>query len=112
MINQDLLNQLEELTGGDKSILNEIFESFIADAKELKESIESSFKQNEFEKMQQATHALKGLSATVGANEIHQLARTIDFELKQSKSFQDKNTIENLSQTIDETIGHIESEIL
>ena len=112
MINQDLLLQLEELTGGDKSILKEIFESFISDAEELKENIQKSFNAKSFDEMQQSIHALKGLSATVGANEIHQLTRTIDFELKQSKSFQDAYAVEELMQNIDKTIDHIASKIL
>jgi HPt (histidine-containing phosphotransfer) domain-containing protein len=112
MINTDLLDQLRELSGGSDEVINEIFKSFITDANEIKIKVLKHFNNAEFDKMQKEIHSLKGLSATIGANKVHDLSRQIDLELKQTKTLEDKNKLRELSTLIDNTVEYIEVEIL
>jgi len=67
------LSNLRELTDGDKELEAELFEEFIESSQKLLATLENSDSPTEWSK---AAHALKGISANLGAMTLSEIART------------------------------------
>ena len=96
MIKEATIQQILELSGGDSSILVELFESFNNDAAELQEEIVAAFDKHDYKALKSSIHTLKGLSGTIGATSLFELCYNIDLELKNSGAFTDENALQQL----------------
>jgi HPt (histidine-containing phosphotransfer) domain-containing protein len=69
---------LSELADGDEQFMLELLGDFIVQAEQLKDSAIRAIELGDAEALHRATHALKGSSASVGANDLSAAAKTVD----------------------------------
>lgn len=69
------LENLREITGGDKEIEFELFEEYKSSSKDLLDVLKACIN-NDNEKWREAAHALKGISVLLGAEYLGSLAKT------------------------------------
>jgi HPt (histidine-containing phosphotransfer) domain-containing protein len=81
-LNNLTIDTILELADGDDSVLSELFSSFLKDAKELSEEINSAVYNLDWEKLQFKVHTLKGLSGTIGASSLFKICKTLNNDLK------------------------------
>tara|TARA_B110000211_G_C14010725_1_gene523003 strand:+ start:409 stop:801 length:393 start_codon:yes stop_codon:yes gene_type:complete len=77
-LNKETIDGILELTGGDESILIELFESFLDDAKELSGGIKTSADTSDWDKLKFDVHTLKGLCGTIGANPLFEVCKVLN----------------------------------
>ena len=81
-LNKDTIDNILELTGGDESILVELFQSFLLDAKELSERIKKSAVSSDVDQLVFDVHTLKGLCGTIGAIPLYEVCKVLNDDLK------------------------------
>jgi HPt (histidine-containing phosphotransfer) domain-containing protein len=81
-LNKQTVDMILELADGDNSVLLEIFSSFLKDAKELSEEINSAVSNLDWETLQFKVHTLKGLSGTIGAKPLFEICKNLNNDLK------------------------------
>ena len=81
-LSKDKIETILDLANGDDCVLIELLQSFLKDAKELSEEINSAAHNLDWEKLQFNVHTLKGLSGTIGANPLYQVCKTLNDDLK------------------------------
>lgn len=81
-LSKETIGSILELTGGDDSILIELFESFLVDAKELSTGISNATVSKDWEKLKFDVHTLKGLCGTIGANPLFEICKTLNEQIK------------------------------
>jgi HPt (histidine-containing phosphotransfer) domain-containing protein len=84
-LNKETIDGILELTGGDESILIELFESFLDDAKELSGGIKTGADTSDWEKLKFDVHTLKGLCGTIGANPLFEICKVLNDDVKDGK---------------------------
>jgi len=72
------LNNLYELTGGDKELLKEIMELFLDQTPGLMSKVLTHFKSNEYDKVKEFSHTLKPTFTYVGMDKATELAEQIE----------------------------------
>lgn len=82
MINEQTIETIKKQAKGDMSFIHMLFESYITDAGELIEQIQNALNNKNFQELKVAVHTLKGLSGTIGASQVHEIAKEIDKNLK------------------------------
>jgi two-component system CAI-1 autoinducer sensor kinase/phosphatase CqsS len=95
-LNKQTLDMILELADGDNNVLLELFSSFLKDAKELSQEINSAVYNLDWEKLQFKVHTLKGLSGTIGARSLFEICKTLNNDLKNG----DKLTAIRLANSI------------
>ena len=108
-LNKDTIDKILELTGGDDSILVELFESFLADAKELSERIKKSAASSDWEQLMFDVHTLKGLCGTIGAIPLYEVCKVLNDDLKSGNM---STSIDLANETIlkyEDLVEHITS---
>ena len=81
-LSKETIETILELADGDDCVLFELLQSFLKDAKELSEEINSAAHNLDWEKLQFNVHTLKGLSGTIGANPLYEVCKTLNDDLK------------------------------
>lgn len=77
-LDTETIESLKEQTNNDTLILNDLFGTFIQEADQLIEKIDQSIEKNDNKSIREATHALKGLSATIGASKVYYVTAEMD----------------------------------
>ena len=78
-LDPQVLLSLTEMAGDDADgLLAELFNSYLEDVPQRLQSLKSAAKQEDAEVLYKAAHALKSLSATVGATHLAQLAEALE----------------------------------
>ena len=80
-LNKETIDELLNLTGGDESVLIELFESFIADGKQLSGGIKTAADSSNLEKLKFDVHTLKGLCGTIGANSLFEVCKLLNDDI-------------------------------
>jgi len=88
------LNNLYELTGGDKELLKEIMELFLDQTPGLMSKVLTHFKSNEYAKVKEFSHTLKPTFTYVGMDKATELAEQI--ELMAGENNPDSEKLEEL----------------
>jgi len=88
------LNNLYELTGGDKELLKEIMELFLDQTPGLMSKVLTHFKSNEYAKVKEFSHTLKPTFTYVGMDKATELAEQI--ELMAGENNPDAEKLEEL----------------
>jgi len=88
------LNNLYELTGGDKELLKEIMELFLDQTPGLMSKVLTHFKSNEYDKVKEFSHTLKPTFTYVGMDKATELAEQI--ELMAGENNPDAEKLEEL----------------
>ena len=81
-LNKETLDAILELAEGEGSVLLELLQSFLNDAKELSEEINSAVHDLDWERLEFNVHTLKGLSGTIGANPLFEVCKELHNDLK------------------------------
>jgi len=87
-INPQTFSVLKKNTGGNKSLLTELYQSFIDDSNELIAEIENAILQKQFDEYYSAVHTLKGLSGTIGCTRMFEVLKLMD-TLNKNDNFSD-----------------------
>ena len=80
-LSKETIDELLKLTGGDESILIELFESFIADGKQLSGGIKTAADSSNWEKLKFDVHTLKGLCGTIGASSLFEVCKLLNDDI-------------------------------
>ncbi len=84
ILNAKTYHDIKTISGNDTEAIKEIYEAFIVDAEELINASVKSFSENNNNELYKSIHTLKGLSGTVGALRLHDLVKTINYQLNTS----------------------------
>ncbi len=102
----DMEDTMERL-GGDRELLNELFQVFIEEAPLKIADLELALKKEDYELAMKRAHALKGSSAAIGAF----LSRDLCFELEKASRAKDleqmRNDLKNVRTEINALIAAI-----
>lgn len=82
VMNIKTFNDIKDIAG--ENGLKEIYDSFMQDATALIADSEKAMKENDNNQLYKSIHTLKGLCGTVGASQLHELAKTINYQLNTS----------------------------
>ncbi len=74
----ETLNTLKEQTHNDMQIVEELYLTFVQEAEGLISNIKSMLEKKQKDKIRENTHALKGLTSTVGASKMYDIAFRMD----------------------------------
>lgn len=85
IIDEDTLKSISGQTMGNQPLINQLYESFIADSDELIKSLTNASIDNDITAFKSGTHAIKGLAGTVGATSLFQKATVMDKLLKNNQ---------------------------
>ncbi len=77
-IDLQTLESLKEQTDNDEAIISDLYQTFIMEADALIEKIKNALDEKDTPTLKEATHAFKGLSATIGAIKINHVSSDMD----------------------------------
>jgi len=106
-LSKDTINEILELSGGDDSLLIELFELFLFDTKILVEGIALAFKKSDWDKLEYDLHTLKGLCGTIGANPLFEVCKILNERVKNSEYDNLKSLIDELFISREELVDYI-----
>lgn len=86
MLDQEMLDMLNDCADGNPELINDIFESFTPEADELIDTIQTSIKQQDFDNLKKSAHALAGISGSIGATRLQQIATDVENAIKSNKN--------------------------
>jgi CheY-like chemotaxis protein/HPt (histidine-containing phosphotransfer) domain-containing protein len=84
-INWEILRELQQAGGGDREFVQEVINSYLEDAPQRLEAIEQAIAKNQSQQLTSSAHALKSLSATVGASYLANLCEQLQELGKQNR---------------------------
>ncbi len=108
-LNKETLDAILELAEGEDSILLELLQSFLKDAKELSEEINNAVHNLDWEKLQFNVHTLKGLSGTIGANPLFEVCKVLHNDLKSGNMSTAVSLANSVSIKYEELVEYIKS---
>jgi len=108
-LNKETIDGILELAGGDDSILVELFESFLQDAKELSEGISLSVSKSNWDKLKFDVHSLKGLCGTIGANPLYEVCKELFEEVSKERFHNLKPLVSQIEKQYTELVSYIKS---
>ncbi len=76
------IQQLLEMTGGDRAFLAELLDAFVEGAVEQLAAMEQAAATGSAEELIRPAHSLKGNSANVGAHRLEELARALEHDAR------------------------------
>ncbi|TVQ11629.1 MAG: response regulator [Bacteroidetes bacterium] len=82
----ETLTTLREQTNNNEDIIKDLYGTFLLEADVMMENIKNAISENDNESLNQSTHSLKGLSATIGAMKVYHICSEMDC-LHKEKSF-------------------------
>jgi len=88
VLNKQTIESIIRQANGNEQLINEIFESFVYDIQKMFSQIEQAVKDSDYHQLKMVTHTLKGLSATIGASQLHIVSKEMDNLLKDGKNEQ------------------------
>lgn len=111
-INEANLNSLKKSTVSNPQLLEEIFQSYIDESKELIDEIKTGIEQNNQELYYTAVHSLKGLSATIGCTRMFHLLKIMDSLNKENQFSESQSCYKQLEEVFSEAESIIKETIL
>jgi len=97
-LDEKTLDDLNEQTQNNQEILKDLFVTFISEADTLLNKIKTSYESNDHQSAKDLTHALKGLSATVGASRVYDTTSQMDALHKKEDFKKAKELFPDLTQ--------------
>ena len=108
-LNKETIETILDLANGDDCVLLELLQSFLKDAKELSEEINSAAHNLDWEKLQFNVHTLKGLSGTIGAKPIFDVCKVLNDDLKKGNKMTAVSLANLVSIKYKELVKYIKS---
>lgn len=110
ILKDEILNSLKAM--GNEEVLKSLFKSFINDANQLVEEINTHLKSKNYQELRKANHTINGLSGTIGAIKMNKVCIAISTAIKE-ENFKDlPNIIHQLNHTHQELIQHINEKVI
>ena len=81
-IDREALDNLLEITGGDPEFLDELIETYLADAEEQIAAMREALADGHDAALMRPAHSLKSNSANVGATVLAELCRSIELDAR------------------------------
>ncbi len=97
------IDAIKEQTKQDDAVINELYSIFIMEADTLIQSIDDAIAENRDQELLESTHALKGMSATIGAAKIAHIATEMD-KLHKQQIFKKSEPLFNILKKDYETV--------
>jgi HPt (histidine-containing phosphotransfer) domain-containing protein len=110
VLNKITINSIISQANGNEKLIHEIFESFVYDVQNMINQIDIAVKNNDFKQFKLIIHTMKGLSATIGASQLHLIAKELDLFLKNEKYEEAISYIPSLIQIYDECKKQVKEE--
>jgi HPt (histidine-containing phosphotransfer) domain-containing protein len=98
VLNKQTIDTIKLQANGNNLLIQEIFESFVYDVQDMINQIEIAVKNSDYKQFKNLTHTIKGLSATIGASQLHIISKEMDLLLKEDKKEEAINLIPCLVQ--------------
>ncbi len=108
-LNKETLDAILELAEGENSVLLELLQSFLKDAKELSEEINNAVHDLDWERLEFNVHTLKGLSGTIGANPLFEACKVLYNDLKSGNIATAVSLASSVSIKYEELVEYIKS---
>lgn len=86
LLDEETLNMLNEYASGSPEIVQDIIDSFEPEASKLLEEIKEAQDSKDVLKLQKAAHSLSGISGSIGAKRLRQVASDTENALKAGKT--------------------------
>ncbi len=102
VLNYQTIDTIKHQANGDEAIINEIFESFVYDVQNMIIQINVAIENSDYKQFKLIIHTIKGLSATIGASQLHIVSKEIDLLLKEDKQEEAARYIPYLAQIYDD----------
>lgn len=86
IIDQETVNMLKEYAAGSPELVKDIIDSFRPEAEELVEKIKNILNSSgtkDFEELRKSVHSLAGISGSIGANRLWQIASDTESAIKE-----------------------------
>ncbi len=100
-LDQETLETLKQQTQNDMQIVEDLYMTFLQEAQGLMDSMKDAFADEQNDKIREYTHALKGLSATVGASKMYDITFRMDALHKKGVYEQTKEFFSALERTFE-----------
>lgn len=100
-MNETKFNEIKELVGDE---FNSLKRAYIQDSCDRLSIIEKSIAQDDFDEVRQVAHALKSSSANIGADEVSNLAATIEKFALENQSAKLKSLYPGLKKAVEDSI--------
>ena len=84
LLKKETIGSIRLLAGGNEHVIEELFQSFLKESKELLLDIRQAVDTEDWQKLQFDVHALKGLCGTIGASALFEVCKILNDDLKQS----------------------------
>jgi len=85
ILNKQTIDTIILQAKGDNLLIHEIFESFVYEVQNMVNQLNEAVFISDYKQLKFLTHTIKGLSATIGASQLHVVAKQIDLLLKEEK---------------------------
>jgi CheY-like chemotaxis protein len=82
VLNLTVIEKIKALSRNNEAYLKQLFTSFDSDMAQLLAQASASLSANDLPGLASAVHTLKGLAGTIGASQLHELAKIFDHEIK------------------------------
>lgn len=110
VLNKQTIDSIILQANGNSTIIQEIFESFVYDVQNMIDQIDIAIKNSDYKQFKVIIHTIKGLSATIGASQLHVVAKEIDQLLKEDKNKEAISLVPFLSQIYDNCKKQVKEE--
>ncbi len=110
VLNKQTIDSIILQASGNDAIIKEIFESFVYDVQNMIDQINIAKINADYKQLKVIIHTIKGLSATIGASQLHVVAKEIDLLLKEEKNEEAISYIPFLSQIYDNCKKQVKEE--
>ncbi|WFE87493.1 PAS domain S-box protein [Roseibium porphyridii] len=100
---RDILSTMPE------ELQKKLLTQFIEDTTKRREAAKLAVENNDLEKLERATHALKSVAGTFGAGELTNVAAAINTLARDNKSIAAMSRLDELEETCDRTLGEVKA---
>ncbi len=104
ILEDETMNMLKEYAKGNPELVQDIVDSFAPEAKVLITSIEKAVSEENPDELQTSAHSLAGISGSIGANRLYQVARDVDNAIKTGQNQLAFNTAKHIKKHYEELV--------
>jgi HPt (histidine-containing phosphotransfer) domain-containing protein len=108
ILNPSAIQVLQDTSSPDSAMMQMLFTSFLEDMEDLMLQLKKGISEDKLHDVMIAVHTIKGLSGTIGASKVFQLAKVIDQSLKEQNWNKTLSLMPELQEKYNELRSHIE----
>ena len=92
-----------------KELQEKLLQQFVEDTLKRREAVHEAVENDDLEKLERATHALKSVAGTFGATDLTNVAATINTLARDGKSAAAMAKVDELDETCERTLGEVKA---